>query len=143
MTEVDSFDSLPSPLDEIASVAGLDVALAIADAVGGTRVTIPAHPKADHWLVETVGMPAAKKVCRHFMTLSPEETERGARHIMIPRGPKGLFKQAKARFYQARDRGCSVRVSARRAGVHERTAFRWERKRKGGNDPDAAQLKLI
>lgn len=48
-------DLLPSVLGEIADVAGIAAALAIADKVGGTRINIPARVQDDHWLVETVG----------------------------------------------------------------------------------------
>ena len=136
-----SFEDLPSPLDEIAEVAGLAAALAIADAVGGTRVSIPARPADDHWLVELLGHEQASAIARHFMTLSPEDRTRGARHIVIPRGPAGLLKKAKARFYADRDKGMSVRCAARRAQVHERTAFRWEARR--GTPDDTDQLFLF
>lgn len=126
----ESFDSLPPPLDEIAEVAGLEAALAIAEAVGGTRVSIPPRPAAGHWLTELVGEETARLICRHFATLSPEGADRGARHIVMPRGPRALHRQARARFDAARTAGKSIREAARIARVHEQTAFRYERRRK-------------
>lgn len=137
----DSFEGLPSPLDEIAEVAGLDAALAIADAVGGTRVGIPPRPLKDHWLTDLVGDEKASLICNHFRILSTEDRERGARHIIIPRGPATRDKQAKARFYAARDAGASVRAAARKARIHERTAFRWEMQR--NNPAITDQLPLL
>ena len=55
-----SYDWLPPLLAEIAEVAGLDAALALASARGGSRITIPAHPRADHWFARAVGMEAAQ-----------------------------------------------------------------------------------
>lgn len=77
-------DLLPGVLGEIADVAGIPAALAIADQVGGTRINIPARAKDDHWLVQTVGREAADQICDYFRTLSAEHREAGARHIVIP-----------------------------------------------------------
>ena len=55
-------DLLPGILGEIADVAGIPAALAIADEVGGTRINIPARAGDDHWLVKTVGREAAETV---------------------------------------------------------------------------------
>ncbi len=121
-------DQLPYPLDEIADVAGIDAALAIADSVGGTRVSLPARARPDHWLTVCVGMDKAKLICDHFRTLSPDDDrERGVPAIVIPRGPATLMAKAKARFHDARQRGYSVREAARIAKVHEVTAWRWEK----------------
>lgn len=74
---------LPALLAEIADVAGLDAALAIAEARGGTEVYIPPSAPDDHWLTETAGAAAAEAICAHFAG-----NGRGCR-IEIPLGPKG------------------------------------------------------
>lgn len=61
-----SYDWLPPLLAEIAEVAGLDAALALAEARGGSRITIPARPRPDHWFAQTVGMEAAEKIAAFY-----------------------------------------------------------------------------
>ncbi|MCV0428856.1 MAG: hypothetical protein K5905_25660 [Roseibium sp.] len=121
-------DELPGLLGEIAEVAGLPAALAIAEQVGGTRVTIPSHAMNDHWLVELVGREAADKICDHFRTLSPDQREAGARHVIIPRGPAGCLTKARTRLAKELEAGTSAREAARRAGLTERTAWRMRAK---------------
>ncbi len=59
---------LPGILQEIADAAGLEVALKIAKAKGGTRVDFPGvkalGTRRKNWLTELVGEDAAKKVAR-------------------------------------------------------------------------------
>jgi len=138
-----AFESLPSPLDEIAEIAGIEAAFEIAKMVAGTRVSIPARIPEQHWLVDAVGREKAETIASHFRTLSPENRLRGIEDIIIPLGAISIMKQAKGRFYAARDKGISVRAAARQERVHERTAFRWEAKRKQGDDPDREQLSLF
>lgn len=127
--------TFPSPLDEVALVAGDDAAQAMLDQFGGTRISIPAEARHDHWLTVLVGWAAAQKICAHFRTLSADnDRPRGARHIVIPKGNSSLLKKAKARYYLAREQGMSVREAARFADVHEVTAFRYERALKSDND---------
>lgn len=130
---LNSFEGLPSPLDALAELIGLEPTLLLADKVGGTRVFFPARVDGSHWLAEMVGLEFANLICDHFRTLSAEGRERGA-EIILPRGPTGLLKQAKARFYQAREEGKSVRKAGRLVGVVDRTAFRWENDRKSDGD---------
>lgn len=82
---------LPGVLAEIAEVAGLEAALAIADKRGGTKIYIPAHPSGDHWLVQTCGLAAAKKICTHFTS------GRGNIEIDLPLGPRGSLAKTRAR----------------------------------------------
>lgn len=125
-------DLLPGVLGEIADVAGIPAALALADKVGGTRINIPARAQDDHWLVETVGREAADKICDYFRTLSAEHREAGARHIVIPLGATGPLAQARRTLITELESGTSARQAARKAGVSERTAFRMRAKLKEG-----------
>jgi hypothetical protein len=79
-----SFDGLPPLLGEIAEVAGLHAALALAEACGGTRIDLPMSTQLSnmHWLVEIVGREAAIKICKHFSAEHNLELE-------LPRGPTG------------------------------------------------------
>ena len=78
-----SYSWLPKMLAEIAEVAGLDAALRLAEARGGTEIYVPATAGDDHWLTETVGREAADAICQHF-----EGGGRGSR-VLLPLGPKG------------------------------------------------------
>lgn len=121
-----SFAGLPELLAEIADVAGLEAALAIAEAKGGQRVYLPPYPKADHWLVATVGLDAAQKICEHFRLLDPDGREQGGRNVplVVPMGPSaGAGNIARRRLEEGLQEGLPVREAARRAGLHERTGF--------------------
>lgn len=117
-------DELPGLLGEIAEIAGLSAALALAERVGGTRVTIPARAPDGHWLVKTVGREAADKICDHLRILAPDGREAGARHVVIPSGPAGCLAKARKRLVRELEAGTSAREAARRTGLSERTAFR-------------------
>lgn len=81
-----SYDWLPPLLAEIAEVAGLDAALAMADARGGSRITIPARPRPDHWLVQAVGVDAAKLIADHF------RVGNSGLIVELPVGPTGAAR---------------------------------------------------
>ncbi len=133
-----STHDLPGLLGEIAEVAGLTAALALADKVGGTQVDIPHKSRPDHWLVRCVGQEAADKICKHMTTLGEDGRPRGARGVLIPRGPMGLMAKARRRLAEELRAGTSVREAARRAGLSERTA--WTIKKSLGGDPDQGSL---
>lgn len=142
-------EDLPGYLGEIAEAAGVDAALALAKARGGTRIDIPARVSEGHWLIEVVGREAADLICEYFRTLSAEHREAGARHIVIPRGPVAILKQARAQLEQALLAGSSPRAAARASGLSERTAFRVQKelrkkqKKHGTGEPEARQLSLF
>jgi len=127
-------EDLPGLLGDIARIAGLTAALAIAERVGGTRVSIPVRATDDHWLVEAVGREAATKICDHFRILAPDGRESGAVHVVIPRGPAGCLAKARRRLARELDAGVSAREAARRAGLSERAAFRMRARHRVGDD---------
>lgn len=117
--------SLPGILGEIADVTGVETALAIAGAVGGTRVQIPAYAKGEeHWLTDLVGAEHAALICDHFRILDPDGRARGVSDVLIPQGPHAVMARAKRQFLLEIKNGASVAVACRRSGLHERTAFR-------------------
>ncbi|WP_319775511.1 hypothetical protein [Breoghania sp.] len=126
-------DVFPGLLGEIAEVAGETSALAIAQAVGGTRVTIPARLPEDHWLVDVVGSETAALICDHFRTLSAEGTEVGLQQVVIPLGPASTLSRARRQLAKGLEAGLSVREAARRAGLSERAAWRTKAKMRGGD----------
>ena len=87
MNDVPRHSWLPALLAEIAEVAGLEAALKLAEARGGTEIYVPAEAPADHWLTEAVGQQAAAAICRHFTGSGP-----GCR-LEIPLGPAGSHAQ--------------------------------------------------
>jgi hypothetical protein len=115
---------LPGLLAEIASVAGLEAALKIAERHGGTRKGIPSHlPDGPHWLSECVGSEAAEKICAFFRQGSTGNRLRGA-YVSIPRGPASTLAQARRKLEQALAEGASAAEAARQAGMTERAAHR-------------------
>lgn len=128
-----SFDGLPGILQEIAEIAGIEVAMALADEVGGTRVDIPARAKPGDWLSKIVGHAAATKIAEHYRIVNADGRESGAYRVVIPLGPKSIMAKAKERLVRELEQGASPRVAARRAGMSERSAWRHLAKLKAGN----------
>jgi len=56
---------LPPIVQEFVEVAGLEAALKLVDAYGGTRVWFPERPEPDHHLVKALG-DAAYALCERF-----------------------------------------------------------------------------
>lgn len=124
-----SFDWLPPLLAEIAEVAGLDAALAVAAARGGSRATIPARPRPDHWLTQAVGAEAAQQICDHF---------RVGNSGAVLEIPVGTQAQKQRRIDEMLREGVSADKIARQLQVHRTTVFR--RKASGGHDPRQGSL---
>lgn len=134
MAERRSFDGLPDTLQEIAEVAGLDAAMKLAWARGGTQVWIPRKAGPRHWLVEAVGREAADAICRHFCVTDADGHAVGRLRILIPQGGTGVLAQARRRLaHELRTGNGGVRTAARKCGLSERAAWRLKAKiRKGG-----------
>jgi hypothetical protein len=124
-----SFDGLPPLLCEIAKVAGLHVALAFAEACGGTRVDLPMPTQLskEHWLVEIVGREAAIKICKHFSAEHNLELE-------LPRGPTGSRADRWRRLARLIAQGAPSGVITRRLGISRRTVIRHRSKRRYTDD---------
>ncbi|MCJ2050874.1 hypothetical protein [Methylobacterium sp. J-070] len=109
---------LPGVLGEIAEVAGLAAALAVAEAVGGTRAYVPRRPGPDHWLVRAAGPEAAAAIADHLTT------GRSGSEIEFPIGPAGSYvKERRRRARKMREltaQGLPNRQTARQVGVTER-----------------------
>jgi hypothetical protein len=112
-------DFLPPVLAEIAEVAGLPAALALAEKYGGSRVHFPARAAENHWLVRTVGREAADKLCAHFRT-----TARGGFQIGIPLGPSKFYARARKTTLELLAQGVSTYEIARRLGIARSTVQR-------------------
>ncbi|CAM5764675.1 helix-turn-helix domain-containing protein [Bosea minatitlanensis] len=130
---------LPPLLAEIAEVAGLDAALAIAEAKGGQQVFIVAHLRPDNWLVRAVGLDKARVVSDHFCS------GRLRQKLTIPLGPAGSYQALRRRtaraLEEAASRGASANQMAAAAGVTTRTVHRFRSRQRQHNSRD--QLKLL
>lgn len=119
-------------LAEIAEIAGLPAVLALCDQYGGTQVDIPREAGPDHWLTACVGPDAAAAICAYMTITDADGRRRGARGVLIPRGPMAMMRQAKRRLLRELEAGTSVREAARRAGLTERTAWYAKAKLRNG-----------
>ncbi|HEV7345753.1 MAG TPA: helix-turn-helix domain-containing protein [Devosia sp.] len=123
-------NELPAVMAEIAEVAGLDAAWALAQAKGGQQVFIPAKVRPDHWLSKLVGFDAAQKICQHFSV--------GGRgdDILIPMASTARRNQA---LQRALAQGLKVNQAAAAAGVHRRTVLRHRKREKGAKASAASK----
>ncbi|RMG56332.1 MAG: DNA transposition protein [Gammaproteobacteria bacterium] len=53
---------LPASVRELVDVIGLPAALAIVEARGGVRLTVPSRASAEHWLADLIGLEALEKL---------------------------------------------------------------------------------
>ena len=113
-----SYSWLPPVLAEIADIAGLDAAMALAEARGGQRVFIPASAGPDHWLVRTVGETAASLICEHYRGGTNGET------IDVPAGPASSYRKQARKIRQMIDGGASSNEIVRATGLVFRTVTR-------------------
>lgn len=114
---------------EIAEIAGIEVATTLCEAYGGTQIHIPSAVDADHWLSLCVGNEAANKICEHFSSFGLNDDadltnqKRGIRYALLPLGPASLRSKAHRKLVEYLKSGMPARRAARLAGVSERTAW--------------------
>lgn len=127
---------LPQVLAEIAEIAGVDAAWAIADARGGQEITLPATPSKDHWLTLLVGQEAASAICNYF------RADHRLR-LLIPMGSALRRRQQVAAVLNSAGRGkgerASVHQAAHELGLHKRTIYRYRAKQGGAREQDDGQ----
>lgn len=122
---------LPAKLAEIAQVAGLDAALRLAEARGGTEVYIPAHAPDGHWLVEAVGREAADAICAHYAV---GETQKSGWRMELPLGPVGTAAQIRRQVDRMISEGRSEREIALATGYTGRGVRMRKAKARIGDD---------
>lgn len=127
---------LPGLLAQIAEVAGEPAALAIAHAVGGTRIYMPPVPEPGHWLSELIGHEAALKVADAITCGLP-----GAR-VDVPTGPTGIAATTMASARAKMDRMIAEGRSERDIVLATRYTARRIRQRKA-EIRDDRQMKLF
>lgn len=129
---------LPPLLAEIADVAGIEAALAIAEAKGGQEVFVVAHLRPGNWLLKAVGREKAELISAHFCS------GRSRQKLTVPMGPAGSYlawrrRTAKA-LAEAASQGATANQMAAAAGVTTRTVRRFRSKQRQHN---SNQPKLI
>lgn len=133
-----SWPDLPPLLAEIAEAAGIDAALAIAEAKGGQEVFIVSRLRPDNWLVVAVGREKAECISAHFCS------GRYRQKLNIPFGPKGSYlaeRRRRARaLTEALSDGATANEMAKAAGVTNRSARRFRTKQRQHN---SSQFKLL
>ena len=107
-TTAQTMNRLPPILEEVAEIAGVDAALAIARRLGGRTMYVGKHPRAASALANVVGAKAAAVIGQHF----------GGAQVAWPRA-RGLINRLDARQL-AESRGWSVPQIARHLRLTER-----------------------
>lgn len=115
-------DRMPPLLEEIAEVdgLGLKVALELAAAKGGQRIFIPATVPHDHWLVDIMGLDAARALSDYFC----HET---GQHIDVPCHTGSYYARRRREYLALEDQGLSANEIAARMGLHNRSVKRRRR----------------
>lgn len=130
-----SYSWLPPVLAEIAELAGIEAALALAEVAGGEKRYIPTPDRldADHWLFRACGAPAASLIAQRF----------GGDTVEVPRGPAGNAAQLARRIRALIAAGASSNEIARQTGVVFRTVTRHRARVRADDSGDDAQGKLL
>lgn len=122
---------------EVADAIGVDAALKLTEAHGGTRIFIPATCDQDHWLAELLGHKTALQLCEAYC-VAPEGRKIGA-YIALPLGHASALEQARATAYramhQALDAGASVDEAVRVSGLSRSTVIREKDRRRSNETP--------
>lgn len=119
-------NDLPGILADIADVAGEEAAIAVAKALGGTRVYIPPVPRPDHWLSQLIGHEAAC-ILADRLTCGLA----GVR-VDLPAGPAAWYVSARAQVDRMIEQGRSERDIALATryttrGIRKRRALKRDR----------------
>lgn len=126
--------AMPGALGEIAELVGLDAAVKVAEAKGGTRAFIARRPKPGSWLVQAVGQEIADRIAVHFTN------GRAGIEIEFPVGPAGSYvRQRRARAQRMNaltQEGLSSDRIAREVGITRRNVNRFKAKLR---DDDSSQ----
>ena len=106
-------------LAEIAAVAGVDAALAIASAKGGQRVFFPSRKtfaRKGGWMIAVVGEEAARKIADLFSI---------GHMIEVPSGGDARLQMRRDIARRLLRMGLSVNEVAGKSGFHRRTVSRY------------------
>ncbi|MEM7426745.1 MAG: helix-turn-helix transcriptional regulator [Pseudomonadota bacterium] len=112
---MDRAPRLPGILGEIADVAGVEAARAVAKARGGCRAYFVAKPLPDNWLVELVGMELAEAIGAE---LAPAQ---GGLELEVPYGPASSRVDQWGEIYRRLGEGQTQTEIAKAHGITRRT----------------------
>lgn len=126
---------LPALLAQIADIAGVTAAIAVARAKGGTKAYFPVDPQPGNWLVEAVGPTAAAAICREVVSGAKGDW------IEVPFGPTGSWAEIRRRVVEMDAAGHSAPAIARACGITDRSVRR-SRARRRRIDPRQGALDL-
>lgn len=104
---------LPPLLQDIADCVGLDVALKLAEAKGGQRISVPGKMRRDHWLALLLGFEKAQ-------AFSAYVTDGNSVHLDVPFGPATNRYAATQALI---DKGLSANEIAAKMDITRRTVF--------------------
>ena len=106
---------------DVRLVAGAEAARNLQRECGGQRIPIPSESRLTEgsWLVEAIGMEAARIVCRELAAAAK------GFDVTIP---TNLYQRRFEDFVRLRKSGVSVRRAARELRVHERTGWNLQRR---------------
>ena len=114
---------LPDLLDQVANAVGIDVALQLAAARGGTHVYIPARVPEHHWLAKLIGHDTAQILAAAITTGTSGFS------IDIPMGPSRDQVSRWKHMHSLIDKGLPTNEIALACGVHMRTVRRHRNQR--------------
>jgi ActR/RegA family two-component response regulator len=114
---------LPDLLDQVANAVGIDVALKLAAARGGTKVYIPARVTEHHWLAKLIGHATAQTLVEAITS------DKTGLHMDIPMGPSRDQVSRWKHMHALIDKGLPTMEIARACGVHFRTVRRHRNQR--------------
>jgi len=109
---------LPGILGEIEEIAGLEVALKIAEAKGGTRAYFPTKVGPDHWLANLIGQEWAQLLCSELVAASAGVA------VEVPLGDVGEREKGRRELHRLLDAGWAASDIARHLKIDRRTVRR-------------------
>lgn len=124
---------LPASVRELVEVIGLAAALAIVEARGGVRLSVPTKATAEHWLAELIGLEALEALVAVY---AREEIE-------VPRCAAALRTLQERRIVAEFERGASNAELARKYQYTERGIRKLRRRVEGEIQGETAQGSLF
>lgn len=117
-------DNLPGILSEIAEIIGAPAATRLAMAVGGTQIYIPARLPDTHWLIDVLGLQAARTLSQHFASYGGSNNSGIGGRINIPMGPSNPTEVRRKLVEKLLQEGKSTADIARIANISQRAVHR-------------------
>jgi hypothetical protein len=111
-------------LDLIADAADDDAVGRVLERVGGSRISLPGVPAADHWLSELIGHGAAKAVCAAMCSFG-HHGQRVGGMFDVPLAERASAERNRREILRLLKLGRSIDRIAREVGVSRRTVQRW------------------